>query len=164
MLLSAILSYTSGRKDVFFLFNFDPPTIAVITSLTALVSALAALLNVVVAWLTARFNSRAAYRLESSKLYFNAQTDAFSKLMSAAAAFRTDPSAENALQLNSALSYAVLYCSESSREVISRYGQVLISLAHDHSEQSAIKLAHAQVAAQIAMQQELSALQTIKLK
>ena len=151
-------------KDVFFLFNFDPPTIAVITSLTALVSALAALLNVVVAWLTARFNSRAAYRLESSKLYFNAQTDAFSKLMSAAAAFRTDPSAENALQLNSALSYAVLYCSESSREVISRYGQVLISLAHDHSEQSAIKLAHAQVAAQIAMQQELSALQTIKLK
>lgn len=102
--------------------------------------------------------------VESSKLYFNAQTDAFSKLMSAAAAFRTDPSAENALQLNSALSYAVLYCSESSREVISRYGQVLISLAHDHSEQSAIKLAHAQVAAQIAMQQELSALQTIKLK
>lgn len=94
------------------MFNFDPPTIAVITSLTALVSALAALLNVVVAGLTARFNSRAAYRLESSKLYFTAQTDAFSKLMSAAAAFRTDPSAENALQLNSALSYAVLYCSD----------------------------------------------------
>lgn len=146
------------------MFHFDAQTIAVITSLTALVSAVAALLNVVVAWLTARFSSRAAYRLEASKLYFNAQTDAFAKFMSAAAAFRFDPSAENALLLNSALSYAVLYCSKSSREAISVYGQTLIALVNDYSGQSVVKLTHAQVAAQMAMQQELSALQTIKLK
>ena len=75
------------------MFSFDSQTIAAITSITALVSCLAALLNVVITWLAARFNSRAAYRLEASKLYFSAQADAFAKFMAAAAAFRADPSA-----------------------------------------------------------------------
>ena len=146
------------------MFSFDSQTIAAITSITALVSCLAALLNVIITWLAARFNSHAAYRLEASKLYFSAQSDAFAKFMAAAAAFRADPSAENSLLLNSALSCAVLYCTEPSREAISLYGQALVELALDRSDQSAVRLTHAQVAAQIAMQRELSALRTIKLK
>lgn len=146
------------------MFSFDSQTIAAITSITALVSCLAALLNVVITWLAARFNSRAAYRLEASKLYFSAQSDAFAKFMAAAAAFRTEPSAENSLLLNSALSCAVLYCTEPSREALSLYGQALVELAHDRSDSSVTRLTHAQVAAQIAMQRELSALRTIKLK
>ena len=116
------------------MFSFDSQTIAAITSITALVSCLAALLNVIITWLAARFNSHAAYRLEASKLYF------------------------------SALSCAVLYCTEPSREALSLYGQALVELAHDRSDPSVTRRTHAQVSAQIAMQQELSALRTIKLK
>ena len=100
---------------------------------------------------------QATHDLESEKLFFNAKTEAYHTFLRSASDFMANPSAENAMKLNTACAYAVLFPGQKTQDAISAYGKSLVCYQSDpKSEALAAEMVHAQVTAMHAMQEELS--------
>lgn len=133
----------------------NPDPAAFVTAFAALCSCAAAMANIFITCYLAKYNVHATHNWESEKLFFNAKAEAYRALLHTASEFQTDPSAENALRLNADCTYALLFSSEETQDILSAYGKVLLTC---NGNPASSDLVQAQVAAMRAMQAELGSL------
>ena len=134
----------------------DPMFTAAISALAALVSCVITLVNVFVNYHLTKYNLRATHKLETEKLFFNAKAEAYHTLLRSASAYQADPSNENLLNWESDCTYAILFSSKSSEDILSTYGKSLIE--YQEKPSSAVlfqELVRAQDAAMRTMKAEL---------
>lgn len=129
--------------------------LTLLSSAAALISSLAALATAIAQIFISRASSLSAYRLETSKLYFQAKTQAYLAFFSAAQEFLGLSSQANAAVLMSRCSGALLFSEAGACTALSHLSNVLLKFQQDPSGQSPAELSAAQTAAVEAMRQEL---------
>ena len=131
--------------------------ISIFTALAAVASCIISAFDLYSTNRLTKYTVQATHDLESEKLFFNAKAEAYRAFLSTASVFIADQSAENTLRLNADCTYAVLFSSSKTQNAISAYGKALVHYQTDpKSEALTTEVAHAQVTAMHAMQEELS--------
>ena len=130
---------------------------SLIAAFASCASCAVSILNLLLTRQLTRYTTQAAHTLESEKLFFQAKAEAYHVFLRSASDFAADPSAENALKLNTDCTYAVLFSSSKTQDALSLYGKCLVQ--HQSDPSSVIlttELVQSQVAAMNAMKDELS--------
>ncbi len=134
--------------------------LTLLSSAAALISSLAALATAVAQVFIARSTNLSAYRIETSKLFFHAKTEAYKDFFRVSQSFLERSSAITAADLVNRCSYALLFSEDDTCKLLTILCKLLMDFQDDPlSPDLRSNLSQAQLAAVEAMRQELAHLQ-----
>ena len=145
--------YNPTRKDVFYMTFVERLTL--ISSLAALVSALAALFTAIAQVIIAKATNLSAYKLESEKMFFHAQVEAYESFFEAAQSFMSRSPDADAGRLTACCARAILFSSRDTCAKLSGFSSQLMEFQSNPTPESQKAFNASAYEAFEAMRQEL---------
>lgn len=147
------LEIVTVYNDVFYMTFVERLTL--ISSLAALVSALAALFTAIAQVIIAKATNLSAYKLESEKMFFHAQVEAYESFFEAAQSFMSRSPDADAGRLTACCARAILFSSRDTCAKLSGFSSQLMEFQSNPTPESQKAFNASAYEAFEAMRQEL---------